>query len=182
MSRLASLFLVTLTTLLVGCSSIPQELKVDETVELNYYPRLEQGQAVQGEWFRVAGVIASIENQTDQTRIELANVPLKGKAKPNLGQEPQGRVVLYVPQFLEPVKYAPGRLITVNGTFTGEEQSQVGEHTLTLPVLAVESYYLWTIRERVVLNDYPSRYPCRSLYCHPFDSGPTSGRIIQEVK
>jgi outer membrane lipoprotein len=182
MSRFYSVVITVLVVLLAGCSSVPQPLVVDEMVQLNGYTRLAEEQALPGEWYRVAGVIAKVDNLADATRIELANLPLKGAAKPNIKAEPEGRLVLYIPTFLEPVTYSPGRLLTVNAIYRGTEDAQVGDYQLQLPVLDVEQYYLWTLTERVVVDDYPSSFNCLYRYCRPYSSGTRNGRIVQDVK
>jgi outer membrane lipoprotein len=182
MSRTLSAALLGLVVLLSGCSSVPEPLTIDESIELNNYQHLVGQQAAVGEWYRVAGVIAKIDNLAESTRIELANLPLKGDAKPNIKAEPEGRIVLYIPTFLEPVTYSPGRLLTVNAIYRGTEEAQVGDYQLDVPVLDVQNFYLWTLTERVVVDDYPSSFDCLYRYCRPYSSGPRNGRIIQDVK
>lgn len=89
------------------------------------------------------GQIVAVRNLSDDTEISVVSYPLDGADRPLTDAEPGVRFLIRQPGFLEPVKYASGRFLTVLGTIDGTEESLVDEFLLTQPVLIAESIHLW---------------------------------------
>lgn len=121
---------------MVGCSAVPESLQtasdkpITNVQSLIATPELMQGQEV-----RLGGVIASIKNEENQTRLEISAMPLTSDGRPVLGAKPQGRFIAYENGFLEPMEYALGRLVSVVGHFRGMEKGKVGEFDYNFPVI-----------------------------------------------
>ncbi|NGZ12556.1 Slp family lipoprotein [Vibrio aestuarianus] len=169
--------------MLSACSSLPESLKASgENVFTDYSSWVNSPVAV-GSEVRLGGVIANVTNLTNQTRIEVVNLPIGSSGKPDISQEPQGRFVGYVDGFVDPVTYANGRLITVIGVGTPAEQKKVGEYQYTFPVMAVKGAHLWRIEERVIVNEVGSYLSlCNGLYCRQRAPSSREGRVVQQVK
>ncbi|GLT19796.1 starvation lipoprotein Slp [Vibrio zhanjiangensis] len=177
---------VVLTLFIFGisaCSTLPEELmSSNPDVQTNYSDwkmSVESSQEL-----RLGGVIASVTNLKDKTRLEVVNLPIGLTGKPDIDQEPQGRFVAYVDGFADPVKFAEGRLITLLGNSDGKEAADVGDYHYEFPVMKAIGYHLWRIEERVLIhNDFgPATYSCRSFYCREITRGTQQGVVIQEVK
>ncbi|GAK87695.1 starvation lipoprotein Slp paralog [Vibrio ponticus] len=167
---------------LTACSSLPEQLASDNPNVITEYATWQQNASVNNQ-VRMGGVIASVENQVDRTRIEVVNLPIDSVGKPDIDQEPKGRFVAYLQGFEDPVAFAPGRLITLLGEANGSEVAQVGEFDYDFPVMNVQGYRLWKIEERVIVNETGSYlYPCRGIYCRDLNYSTRQGRIIQDVK
>ncbi|MCG9682774.1 Slp family lipoprotein [Vibrio sp. Isolate23] len=170
-------------TVLTACSTLPENLASDNPdLQTNYSGW--QSSASQEQELRLGGVIASVTNLKDKTRVEVVNLPISSNGKPDINQEPQGRFVGYIDGFADPVTLSQGRLITLLGDSSGTEAAKVGEYSYDFPVMNIKSYHLWRIEERVIVHDDfgSSRYPCRSLYCRDLTRGTRQGKVIQEVK
>lgn len=134
---------------------------------------------------RLGGVIASIDNMADKTRIEIVNLPLTSGGRPDIKKEPIDRFVVYIDGFLEPVSYSEGRLVTIVGMSSGYEQSKVGEFSSMIPVIEAYGHQLWRVEETVTINDGGSYFtPCYGLYCRHYRNnlGVSKGTVTQEVK
>ncbi len=142
MFRLISLvFAAFLTT---ACSSVPKQLEVAEDVTLVSYEQntadtaaVTQGQA------RWGGRIISVTNSQDSTIIDLLHQELNNSGRPIVEDKSKGRFRIYIQGYLEPVIYQPGRLITALGELSQKEQSTVGSHKISLPVIYASEIHLW---------------------------------------
>ena len=177
------LSMVSVLATLTACSTLPENLASDNPALQTDYSRW-QASASQAQELRLGGVIASVTNLKDKTRVEIVNLPIGSNGKPDIDQEPQGRFVGYINGFADPVTLAKGRLITLLGDSRGTEIAKVGDYRYDFPAMDIKSYHLWRIEERVIVhNDFgPSMYPCRSLYCRDLTRGTKHGKVVQEVK
>ncbi len=91
---LRHLFAFTAVILLSACTSLPTELSAssEETVISDYNTWVDPSTSQDSE-VRLGGVIASITNLKDKTRIEVVNVPIDSVGRPSVKVEPQGRFV-----------------------------------------------------------------------------------------
>ncbi|MDW6003612.1 Slp family lipoprotein [Vibrio mangrovi] len=166
-----------------ACSSLPAELSVtDENSVIKDYQTFSALDGASGQHVRLGGVIATVTNLSDRTRLEMVNLPIGSDGKPDIRQEPQGRFIVYINGFLDPVTYAQGRLMTVLGSPLAPEKSQVGEFKADFPALSASAYHLWRVTERVVIHEPGSflrdcdHWRCRDSF------GSKTGQVIPEVK
>ncbi|WP_297481374.1 Slp family lipoprotein [uncultured Photobacterium sp.] len=180
------LFLGGILVFMVGCANLPATLitkSKDPITDLMVI--LQHPQASQGKDVRLGGVIASIRNEQQQTRIEIVAMPLTTDGRPILHTQPQGRFIAYVDGFLEPIEYAKGRLLTIAGQFSGDELGKIGQHPYIFPVVQVSGKQLWKVQQQVLLNG--RRQPCHSRNCRRWDNGlrmsnfGINGRIVERV-
>ncbi|MBY6197620.1 Slp family lipoprotein [Vibrio hangzhouensis] len=173
--------LLGLSALLSACGSLPEQLATtNENVTAQYQLVVD---AAKGTEVRLGGVIDTVKNLPDQTRIEIVNLPIDKYGKPDIDQEPNGRFIAYVDGFVDPVTYSRGRLITIGGNKDGVERGKVGEFEADFPVIQAYGQYLWRVEERLIINRHTSAFStCWGYYCDDFYYGPTQGRVIKEVK
>ncbi|AQM19890.1 Slp family lipoprotein [Vibrio anguillarum] len=178
-----TLLLLSSTLLLGACSSLPDDLRASSDAVITDYATWVNTPINEQDEVRLGGVIASVTNLADKTRIEIVNLPISSSGRPDIDREPQGRFVGYVDGFVDPVAYAKDRLVTLVGTSLTPEKAKVGEFEYTFPTMAVKGLHLWRVEERVVVNDLGTyMYPCHSLYCRQMYIGAREGRVVQEVK
>ncbi|MGV3002405.1 Slp family lipoprotein [Vibrio sp. E150_018] len=181
MKKYGLLFLILIG--LSACSSLPPELEATSEQPITDYQQWVNSNPDKSVEVRLGGIITKVTNLSDQTRIEIVNLPISSNGKPSLESDPKGRFVAYVDGFLEPVNYKPGRLITVVGQSTEPEKGKVGEYSYTFPTLKANGQRLWTIEKSTYIenDDWWMRGCLRgSTFCHNY--GPTRARVIQEVK
>ncbi|ASA56795.1 Slp family lipoprotein [Vibrio gazogenes] len=181
--RIKSMMITFACLVLSACASLPNELSVpDGATVIQDYQTFAALHETQAPYVRLGGVIADIKNLPQRTRLEMVNLPIGSDGKPDIRQEPHGRFIVYVNRFLDPVTYAKGRLLTVLGSASAPEKSQVGEYRAEFPVLSASAYHLWRVTERIVIHEPDSflrdcdHWRCRESF------GSKTGKVIPEVK
>lgn len=117
----------------------------------------------QGSIVRWGGTIASIQNKTETTIVEIVARELDEQGRPKETDFSPGRFWAQVDGFLEPVIYQKGREITVYGSVEKLVEGQIGEYPYWFPLVQVKTYYLWAPRESRYYY-YPYPYP----YYYPY--------------
>jgi len=169
--------------LLSACSSLPKSLVTTNEKVITDYQQWLSMPAEPSSEVRLGGIIASVTNLQDKTRIEIVNMPINHSGKPDLNSEPKGRYVGYYDGYLEPMSLAEGRLVTLLGTTDGEEQGKVDDFDMTFRVIKITGFHLWRIEETIISHDMDSYLsPCYGLYCRGNRSLPSRGKVVQEVK
>ncbi len=92
---------------------------------------------------RWGGTIAAIDNDVDQTTIQVLGRPLERDGRPRVTDETAGRFIARVGGFLDPVVFEAGREVTVVGTVTGTARRTIGEYPYEFPVVHAKAIHLW---------------------------------------
>jgi outer membrane lipoprotein len=182
-----AVLLVLSLLLLSGCSSLPSDLKTSQEAEgikdVQVMSNYQQwvGEPNTSTPVRLSGVIAKVSNLSDRTRLELVNLPITSSGKPDISKEASGRFVVYIDHFVEPMIYAPGRLLSVVGKSIGNETIEVGGTQLDVPAMLATGQHLWKVTQRL-LEPFPRShlFGCDSFECD--DYFPSSSRIINQVQ
>lgn len=139
--------------LLASCVSIPASIKgttqtpVESLSAVRESPELYIGQ--EG---RFGGKVISVLNNNNQTRLEIAVMPLsKYDAAPRLNTPSVGRIYAYVDRFLDPSDFSGHYYITVVGTITGIEEGKIDLVSYQYVKIAVSGYQRWNQMQSVVL-------------------------------
>lgn len=128
--------------LLVGCASYPKQVQIADNVALVSYEEAVQVGSNFGT-ARWSGVVASVANQQNRTRLEIVYFPSQANGRPQISDQTQGRFVAYVNGFLDPLVYQQGKSVTVLGELTQQEQGKVHEYDYLYPVIGNAKVYLW---------------------------------------
>ncbi len=88
------------------------------------------------------GVIVGLQNRPDYTRIEVVSYPLR-RQEPLTERMTNGRFLLEVPGFLDPLDHRSGRRITARGPVVRTEAGRIGEVDYVFPVMDAREYHLW---------------------------------------
>ena len=142
-----TLTVFTTSLLLCACASAPVSLEgTDRSLQPGQV--LDSFATVRGNRVAWGGVIVATDNQAEHTRIEVLAYPLDDRtARPQTEGDAQGRFVVHRAGYLEPVDYAPGRILTVTGTLEEIEAGTVGEADYRYPVVRAEELHLWKPRD-----------------------------------
>ncbi|MEE9337405.1 MAG: Slp family lipoprotein [Methylococcaceae bacterium] len=145
-----------------GCSDLPKAMKNGSytdaglnTVKADFASYMEMP-------FLWGGKIINVTNKEDLSQVQLLFYPLNGFDKPQITVETEGRFMMSATKFLDPAVYKEGVEVTVLGVLTGKIKQQVGEKTLTLPVLSIKHIHLWPDRRQ-----YDNGYYLQSPYYFP---------------
>lgn len=137
MKRLA---LIAVLVLLAACTSVEFE-GADQA--LDAYPRdvdelgVETGTVIWG------GRIVAISNLENSTEMQVLAYPLTGGHAPKPEQRSVGRFVVSVPEFLEPLEFAPGRFVSLAGQLQGMTLVSEGEYDRSVPLVRSTQVHLW---------------------------------------
>lgn len=97
------------------------------------------------------GKILDVRNLADETELQVVAYPLDRKQRPQQSEPTQGRFIVLLPGFVDPLDFPPGRFVTVRGRVDGERTRRIGNADRAYPVLRREALHLWPVnfpRER----------------------------------
>lgn len=156
---------------IAGCSTIPNEIR---QVPPGNPPLVEVRANVDryiGQHMRWGGTIVSIDNASQETRLEIVGRNLYDNGRPTESDQSNGRFIAEFVGFLDPSVYSKGRDITVVGVIAGDKTGKIGDFEYTWPVVRVHDYYLWPLPSYQGVY-YPSRYyyydPWYPYYYYPY--------------
>lgn len=137
-------WLLLATLCLSGCATSP-------FAESGYVAALGPADALRGDvalgqrvlW---GGQIVGVGHSSETTEMTVVALPLDGADRPRASAPGGVRFVVRHAGFLEPVNYAPGRLITVLGRYEGLVEGAVGEYMIEQPLLDARQIELWPVR------------------------------------
>ncbi len=138
---LAALFVLT------GCATSPVASPDIQVADIGPAHVLA-GQGEKGARVVWGGQIVDVRNLAEHTEISMVSYPLDNADRPLTYAEPGVRFLIRQTGFMEPVKFAPGRFLTVLGTVQGIEESRVDAFLLSQPALMAESIHLWPVDMR----------------------------------
>ncbi|MBE9572672.1 MAG: Slp family lipoprotein [Proteobacteria bacterium] len=134
--------------LLAGCASVISQgalKEVDQT--LSFEQLLENPEAYKGKTVLLGGNIIETQTLSDRTLIVVLQRPLGFRKKPSRDDVSKGRFIVFVPGFLDPAIYSPGRKVTIVGSVVGKEVRPLGEIEYTYPIIAKRELYIWPLEE-----------------------------------
>lgn len=145
--------------LLAGCSSLPKAVRLDDSQNNHTYLQALES-ANQSQWVSWQGQIAQIDNQPNQTTLQIVMLQLDQYGEP-INDETPGRFIANIKGFLEPTIYRKGRTIAVKGTIQPKATIQIGDASQVVPVINATAYYLWPeqndpVVQPIYLNGYPA--------------------------
>jgi outer membrane lipoprotein len=125
-----------------GCATYPDAVKVADGTPLISYQSATQGKVHSGT-ARWSGVIAKVENNANNTRLEVVFFPGNDSGRPKISDQTEGRFVAYIAGFVDPMVYQQGKSVTVLGQLTQPETGLVDKFEYLYPVIQQAVVYLW---------------------------------------
>jgi outer membrane lipoprotein len=140
--------------LLSGCASkVPKVISTPVAGDI----RVDEVQQDQHQFthakVRWGGDIVSVENLSQETRIEILSRPLDDEGRPRDERRSIGRFIARIEGYLEPEEYPRNRQITITGKLLEVVKRPVGEYPYPYPVVEVDAYYLWP-EQKVISHPY----------------------------
>lgn len=100
--------------------------------------------AYAGRKLRWGGSIEQLENQAQDTWLEIVERPLDDSGRPRESDQSGGRFIAKVSGFLDPVIYTRGRDITVTGVVAGDLSRKIGGFDYRYVVVKADALHLWS--------------------------------------
>jgi outer membrane lipoprotein len=151
-------FIASLILLLSGCSGLPTVMRDTSYSNTRLSAVKMDISAYQNMSFRWGGTVINVINKKDSSQIQVLYYPISRYGRPLTDRKTEGRFVITSPQFLDPAIFKEGTAITVTGVLSGEIKQQVGEKTLTLPLLTIDNIHIWTDYSQTDDGFYPRHY------------------------
>ncbi len=129
--------------LLTACSSVPPTIENPPAFDLSYHSALQDLNRYKNVPVRWGGVVAEVENEQNDSLVQVLFYPLNSYGRPMLDEQPEGRFVVKSTKFLDPLIYAKNSEITVAGTLNGSTDSTVGKKVMSVPLVVATTLYLW---------------------------------------
>ncbi len=99
--------------------------------------------AYKGKTVIMGGVIAQTTTRTGETELEIVQKPLDSANMPETTDKSEGRFLVIVDRFLDPLIYKKDRKITVAGEVVGSEVRKLDNLDYTYPVIRSQEIKLW---------------------------------------
>ncbi|MGL4859347.1 MAG: Slp family lipoprotein [Enterobacteriaceae bacterium] len=148
--RYVSAVLVAATLLLSGCMTIPDAIKGGtEPPEQSFGQVKGTPGAWVGKQVRFGGQVVAVKNSQEFSLLEVVSYPLDKYARPRLNSASEGRFLIQVRHFLEPLDYS-GHYITVLGTLKGTERGEVDKAPYMFLVIDAQGLQRWHVTQEVI--------------------------------
>lgn len=158
--RTGAVILMALAVLISGCATtVSERIARPPAVDLGVPEAREDIGAHTGEAIRWGGTIIAVDNDAEESRLEIIARPLRRDGRPLDADTSPGRFIVVIDGFLDPAIFIEGRDITIYGMIEGERTGRIGERDYVYPVIRAIEYQLW---RAIDPRDYPVGY--RSYY------------------
>jgi outer membrane lipoprotein len=131
---------------LSGCAPqiIPKELEGQVDRNVSFLQLKESPATYNGRLVVLGGEVLSAKRGTDNTRIEVLQIPLNASHEPVQDRtSSQGRFLALQEQFLDPATVPVGSLVTVVGEVTGTTTMPIDEVQYVYPTLRIRHVQVW---------------------------------------
>jgi outer membrane lipoprotein len=93
------------------------------------------------------GRIVQVTNLSDHSEVEVLAYPLDGSQRPKANDSGNGRFIVVMHGYVEPLDYPAGALMTVSGKLNGSRAGNVGEANYVFPMVVALQSHVWTQKE-----------------------------------
>ena len=146
------LFLIVTSIAFWGCSTVPENLRTAPANSPTIPVAVQQFDNYRDTTVFWGGAIIAVENQKDDSWVEIIAYPLNSGARPRLNTSSQGRFILRIDGFADPLEFSSNREISVIGTLQDKLTKTVGQFQYIYPVLLSQQLYLWP--KRIERDEY----------------------------
>lgn len=153
----ASLPLLLLVLMLLsGCAHVMSEEARQKADPDLTFERLRQfPEAAIGKYIILGGEIASVKNGKEESALEVVQFPLDRGEFPASDQRSFGRFLAVTKEFLDPLVYEQGKMVTIFGQVKEKRTQKIDETDYTYPVISILELHLWMEPSMVTNPLYP---------------------------
>jgi len=175
MTRLVAMFLALL--LLSGCTrAISEAGRKLADPDITFSQLKEKPDSYMGKYVILGGLIATAKNTKEGALLEVVQFKLDNSGYPEDTLTSGGRFLATHPDFLDPMIYAPGRLVAILGEVKGKRVLPLDEVDYLYPVIAIREIHPWRSSSEYGLSPNPYPSPFYTPYYYGYDTGPTPFR------
>jgi outer membrane lipoprotein len=137
------LMLFALSSFAACAPAISKQYRQQADQSLSFPVLAADPNAYQGKTVILGGVIAQTTTRTGETELEIVQKPLDSANMPETTDKSEGRFLVIVDRFLDPLIYKKDRKITVAGEVVGSEVRKLDNLDYTYPVIKSQEIKLW---------------------------------------
>ena len=89
------------------------------------------------------GKILDVRNLAETTEVQVVAYPLGRGQRPDPAAPTQGRFLIELPGFVEPLDFPAGRFLSVRGRVEGARTRRIDDREYTYPLLRKDALHLW---------------------------------------
>ncbi len=89
------------------------------------------------------GMIVEVVNRERHTEVVVLAYPLDARQRPKVEAPSEGRFVVVLPGFVEPLDYPQGRFVTLRGPLVGTREGRIGDRDYAYPLVRAQAAHLW---------------------------------------
>lgn len=160
--------LLVLTLALSGCTHvISEESRNQVDRNITFSDVIKNTDTFIGKKILVGGKIARIRNSNEGGQLEVVQFTLDNTGFPIEVSKSAGRFIATSPDFLDPLIYKVGRLVTMAGEVKGKKQGAVDGAEYLFPLIGIQEVFAWKQDE----NEMGVTSPTPSFYnnYNPYD-------------
>ncbi|MBU2571285.1 MAG: Slp family lipoprotein [Gammaproteobacteria bacterium] len=132
--------------ILPGCSSLPVAIQNAPVPDIKYTETIDRIDTYKNYRVRWGGTIIQVDNEENLSRLQILHYPLDRFGRPQTDQETAGRFILETPEFYDPAVYRKNTQITAAGILKGSDSLKIGNKSLTVPVVEIQTIHRWPER------------------------------------
>jgi len=132
--------------LLTACSSTSPLIKTAPPEDYQLKRVVLDVDSFIGKQVRWGGKVIKVNNDDNYSTVHMVQFPLNGYGKPRLRQSSQGRFSSQSREFLDPVIFEEGTLVTFSGTVQATETVTIDKKSLLVPVINITEFHIWPER------------------------------------
>lgn len=138
------LFLSLSALIISACSNVPKNIQSAPQSDIQLQDVVLNKISSTEQLVRWGGEIIDVENNNENSIIQVVEFPLNHYGKPNPTKASAGRFLAKTLNFVDPAVYKPGDLITIAGEYNAEESARmVGEKQVLMPIIDIIETYKW---------------------------------------
>src|SRR5262249_16164645 len=84
-----------------------------------------------------------VHNLAGATEVEVVAYPIDDAQRPDQNAQTEGRFIVTLRGFVEPLDFPTGRFVTLRGRVDGTRATRIDEHDVTLPIVPDAPVHLW---------------------------------------
>jgi len=137
-----------LLALTVSCGPvISKQVMTQVDPNITFPELLKNPERYKGKTVVFGGRIIETSVKPRETWMEILQLPLEYRQKPEDTDISQGRFLVVFPDYRDPAIYSPGRSMTVAGQVVGSEARKIGQVDYVYPVLSAKEAHLWKVED-----------------------------------
>lgn len=171
--RLLLLTVITATLLCSGCATVisEQSRRLVDT-DAHFSKIRATPETYIGKHVLIGGRIAAVRNSQGGAQLEIVQFELDYSGAPENSFRSHGRFIATASEYLDPLIYSRGMLITLVGEIKGKQTQRLDDMDYTYPLIAMREWHLWPENDQGGAYRFPPYAPQYNPYNYGYGHEP----------